>query len=63
MNMENKKKYLSPQLTVVTFKAERGYTLSTLTNISLWDISQLATGQVEDYTLHDDWTTGSEFWN
>jgi len=31
--------------------------------LSFWDISLLSTGQVEDYTLHEDWTTGSEFWN
>ena len=61
--METKKQYIAPQLTVATFKVEQGYATSTLSMLSFWDISLLSTGQVEDYTLHDNWTTGSEFWD
>lgn len=62
--METKKQYVTPKLTVVTVKAERGYAASIFSSLSFWDASILMpTQQVESYTLHEDWTTGSEFFN
>lgn len=34
--METKKKYIVPQLTVVSFKAERGYALSNVSSMRLF---------------------------
>lgn len=61
--MEPKKQYTAPQLTVVEFKSEKGYAASTLTSLSFWDVSLMTTGQVEDYTQHDTWTSEGGFWN
>ena len=62
--METKKQYIAPHLTVVTVKVESGYAASIFSSLSFWDASILtSTQQVESYTLHDEWTTGSEFFN
>lgn len=58
MNTE-KKQYVAPELTVVTFKTERGYVLSgALDNLSFWESGDA--DQMEDYETTD-WHEGG-FW-
>ena len=61
--MENNKKYMAPQLTVVSFKVERGFTASNpiLDQLIFWDNDP--SEQVEDYTEHSIWNDGDGFWN
>lgn len=57
--MKEKKEYIAPRLQAVTFKAEKGYAGS-LTALAM-DIEDQ---QMEDYTCHDTWTSGSNhFWD
>lgn len=65
--MENRKKsYEAPRLTVVGFKAERGYAASgpfELDEFLLWDNDQ-STEQMESYTTGNGWNEGSNhFWD
>ena len=62
--MENKKEYMAPQLTVATFKVEKGYA-SSINQLMFWlAINNNNHEQLEAYNPHDDWTQGSEtFWN
>ena len=39
--METKKTYIAPQLTVVSFKAEQGYSLSTVSSMRLFQDASL----------------------
>lgn len=48
---KTKKEYLTPQLTVVQFKVERGYATSTLANISL--AADAANHFIEERTAAD----------
>ena len=61
--METRKQYTAPQLTVVTFKAERGYALSTplFDELLFWETEQ--SEQVEAYADHEVWNDGAGFWN
>ena len=58
----NKKEYTAPELTVVTFRAERGYALSgILAQMMLWESAQLS--QMENFETGNDWNSGSDnFW-
>ena len=63
--MNTKKEYKAPELTVVTFKSERGYAGSI--NLALFT-SLLAGGsdtyQMEEYETGNSWSQGTdEFWN
>lgn len=68
--MENKKKkvYDAPQLTVVSFKTERGFALSSGENfmidqLLLWD-NDVDRQPMESYIPANDWTEGSNsFWD
>lgn len=65
MNMETKKDYMAPQLTVVTFKAEVGYAGShTMEMLTFWDDAQ-ESEQMETYSMVDGWGSGdnNSFWN
>lgn len=60
MNTE-KKQYVAPELTVVTFKTERGYALSgALESLSFWETGDA--DQMEDYSEHSDWHESGGFW-
>lgn len=61
--MENKKEYIAPQLTVVSFTVERGFTASNpiLDQLMFWNNEP--SEQVEDYTEHSIWNDGDGFWN
>ena len=63
--MENKKEYITPQLTVVAVKSERGYATSTLTSLALWSsITFPETQMMERYETTNGWGEGnSTFWN
>lgn len=59
----NKKEYTAPALTVVTFRAERGYVISGLVDqLMFWeDNSQ---NSMENYETANDWNSGSNhFWD
>lgn len=63
--MENKKEYIAPQLTTVSFNVENGFVLSgnqVLDQMILWDNSD-DSQQVEDYQQHSIWNDGNGFWN
>lgn len=60
-NMENKKRYTAPQLTVVTFKTEQGYAASLLESMMFWQSGD--SEQVESYQQHETWNDGNGFWN
>lgn len=60
-NMENKKRYAAPQLTVVTFKTEQGYAASLLESMMFWQSGD--SEQVENYQQHETWNDGNGFWN
>ena len=66
MKSKTKKIYETPQLTVVSFKMERGYASSTTYEFDqflLWDNSQ-SSQQMESYIVPNDWNEGSNnFWN
>lgn len=61
--MENKKEYVAPQLTVVSFKVEMGFTASNpiLDQIMFWEMDNRE--QVEEYSEHSIWNNGEGFWN
>lgn len=68
--MENKKKkvYDAPQLTVVSFKAERGFATSgglfDFEQLMLWENSQPGQRQMENYIVANDWNENSTgFWD
>ena len=66
MEQIQKKTYETPELTVVKFHAECGYSLSSgteFTQMFLWDNSE-STDQMEDYSTANDWRSGTNnFWN
>ena len=65
MSMKDKKKYIAPELTVVTFKVERGYAQSALKTIQLIlpaafnNVSPTSTqegwGAIDQTTFGDTW--------
>lgn len=58
--MKDKKKYIAPLLTVVTFRMEHGYAGS-LTLFTAMDIEEQ---QMEDYQVGNNWVSGSNsFWD
>lgn len=61
--MEDKKSYVAPQLTVVTFKTERGFAGSI--NLLFWLASQNSNyEQLETYETGNGWSEGNTtFWN
>lgn len=61
--MENKKEYIAPQLTVVSFEVEMGFTASSpiFNQLFFWDIG--LSEQVETYSEHSTWNDESGFWN
>ncbi len=61
MKDNDKKQYMAPQLTVVTFRAERGYASSIISSVSLWESPEAE--QMESYNQREGWTSGSDgFW-
>lgn len=62
----NEKSYEAPRLTVVSFKTERGYSMSNpieLNEILLWDNEQ-SPEHMEPYTTVNGWIEGSNhFWD
>ena len=62
--METKKEYIAPELTVVSFKPEKGYAGSlNLINLSLFAILSGDTYQMEDYETGNGWAENTdEFW-
>lgn len=69
MDTENTKKdYIVPQLTVVSFKAERGYIASNYVgqmNLMQEEIvaEEEAARQMEYYSVQGNWHSGGTFWN
>ena len=62
MTMERKKTYTAPQLTVVSFKTEKGYANS-LVFLTLWLNNSPSTEQVQTYNVRDGWESGTDgFW-
>ena len=63
MNMKSKKEYIAPQLTVVSFKTERGYAGSI--DLTFWlAIQNNEYEQMEAYETSNGWTQGnSTFWD
>ena len=65
--MEHKKHYISPCLTVVRFKTERGFAISGLIDQMLFweEETDGANDQVQSYTRHNDWSNdaGNSFWS
>lgn len=61
--MEKKKEYVAPQLTVVSFKVEMGFTASNpiLDQIMFWGFGP--SEQIEDYSEHSVWNNDEGFWN
>lgn len=52
--METKKEYIAPELTVVTFKTERGYAASNLAALSvLSTLIGLNTGSMETWSFDE----------
>lgn len=72
MNATKKAVYLTPQLTAVEIKPERGFALSPgqplMDQLNLWVyeegiVSQDRQNNVETYHLNDNWTQGdNHFW-
>ena len=61
MEKKEKQTYEAPALTVVTFKTERGYALSSL---AFWRTDEDGDDQMEDYTTGNGWNSGSNtFWD
>ncbi|MBQ8704606.1 MAG: hypothetical protein IJ524_09575 [Bacteroidales bacterium] len=61
--MRDKKEYMAPQLTVVSFKSERGYAGSV--DLLFWlAIQNSSSEQMEAYETGNGWTEGNTtFWN
>ena len=67
-NLSRKRSYKAPQLTVVKFKAERGYLASDVINQMNLMKNDLEGGmensrQMEYYTEQENWHSGGQFWN
>ena len=67
MKSKAKKDYESPQLTVVSVKAERGYATSgpmfDLSELLFWE-EDASNKHMESYTVANDWNEGSNsFWD
>ena len=67
--MKNKKPYITPTLTVVRFKTERGYALSgsgLVGQLPFWQEDTHGTNdQVQSYSSHENWTNdgSNSFWD
>lgn len=59
-----KRSYVTPELTVVDFKVERGFEVSNVTfhQILMWD-NQPNQDQMEQYTDKNGWHSGGQFWD
>ena len=56
MNNKNKKTYLAPQLTAVSFKSERGFAASGPSTVTFLYLLDGASGeQVESYSTRSGW--------
>ena len=56
MNKKNKKAYLAPQLTAVSFKSERGFAASGPSTVYFLNLFDGASGeQVESYSTRSGW--------
>ena len=61
--MTEKKEYVAPKLTVVSFKMEKGYASSIVDMVTFWYNSQDA-NQMESYETGNGWNTGiNAFWD
>ena len=59
--METKKEYIAPELTVVTFKTERGYAASNLAALSLLNqLIGLSTGNMQEWEFNENDETFNE---
>ncbi len=61
--MKTKEEYKAPELTVVSFKVEQGFTASgPLFDLRLWEMG-IGEDDVEDYSVHDSWHQSDGFWD
>lgn len=59
---KDKKPYEAPQLTVVTFKVERGYATSGVpSSLMFWENSEQ--DNMENYETQENWHSGGQFWD
>lgn len=66
MKNETKRTYLTPQLTVVQFRTERGYASSgpnILDRLTLFDTESTPSDQMEQYDTRSNWHQGGQFWD
>ncbi len=63
MDTKNKKSYLAPQLTAVSFKSEHGFAASGINTLSIW-ASASGADEVERLDERTGWEFGSgnSFW-
>ena len=63
MNNE-KKPYVAPRLTAVTFRCERGYAASgPLQELDMWLFESDGNEQMENYSTHSGWeSSDNHFW-
>ena len=57
--METKKNYIAPQLTVVSFKAEQGYSLSSVSTMRLFHDAELDIINNYNEYNQENWHQGS----
>ena len=62
MNMKDKKEYIAPVLTVVTFKTERGYAVSTVSLFHLQEGEDLFNEQSQENWTEEGNLFGSVGW-
>ena len=63
--MEKKKEYIKPELTVVSFKVEKGYAESITLTLNLWlaSLSDPTNNHMESYEIGNGWMEGTDnFW-
>jgi len=71
IDKRRKRAYVSPQLTAITFRTERGYANSMVQQLNIWASEDgIAINgqsrQVESYSVHDNWTDNvgdNHFWD
>ncbi|MCR5821673.1 MAG: hypothetical protein K6F85_01975 [Bacteroidales bacterium] len=62
----NKKAYIQPKITVVTFAVERGYAISNpITSLFFYDEMNETTQAAESFSLRESWTNddNNHFWD
>lgn len=63
LKQKNYGRYVSPTLTLVPVKVERGYAVSMIDKMSLEMVEDEDSQPMEEYTTQTDWGSNGSFWD